>query len=87
MKFDDTFFSREDRYSIGVESDSGRYYASIPVSNGAVDYEEYYQLTSDQYRRFLDDRGSAIEFIDACRRREHDDLLLQKPGSNRGTPV
>jgi hypothetical protein len=87
MKFDDTYFSREDRYSIGVESTSGRYYASIPVSNGIVDYEEYYELTEDQYREFLVDSEPAIEFIEACRRREHDDLLLQRPGNNRGTPV
>jgi hypothetical protein len=87
MKFDDTYFSREDRYSIGVESTSGRYYASIPVSNGIVDYEEYYELTEDQYHEFLRDREAAIEFIEACRRREHDDLLLQRPGNNRGTPV
>ena len=87
MKFDDTYFSRDDRYSIGVEATSGRYYASIPVSNRIVDYEEYYELTEDQYRNFLRDRGAAIEFVEACRRREHDDLLLQRPGSNRGTPV
>ncbi|WP_082972520.1 hypothetical protein [Mycobacterium sp. 1245852.3] len=87
MRFDDTYFSREDRYSIGVESMSGRYYASIPVSNGIVDYEEYYELTPDQYRQFLADRQAAIDFIEACRRREHDDLLLQQPGNNRGTPV
>ncbi len=41
MKFSDTFVSREDRYSIGAELDSGRPYVSIPVSNGVVDYEEY----------------------------------------------
>ena len=87
MKFDDTYFSREDRYSIGIESMSGRYYASIPVSNGIVDYEEYYELTEDQYREFLRDREAAIEFLEACRRREHDDLLLQRPGDHRGTPV
>lgn len=87
MKFDDTYFSREDRYSIGIESMSGRYYGSIPVSNGIVDYEEYYELTSDQYHQFLGDREAAIEFIEACRRHEHDDLLLQQPGNNRGTPV
>ncbi|WP_075238904.1 hypothetical protein [Mycobacterium colombiense] len=87
MKFDDTYFSREDRYSIGVESMSGRYYASIPVSNGVVDYEEYYELTVDQYHQFLADRQAAVDFIEACRRHEHDDLLLQQPGNNRGTPV
>jgi hypothetical protein len=87
MKFDDTYFSRDDRYSIGVESTSGRYYASIPVSNGIVDYEEYYELSQDQYDNFLNDSAAAIEFVEACRRREHDDLLLQRPGTNRGTPV
>ncbi|WP_204080063.1 hypothetical protein [Mycobacterium riyadhense] len=87
MKFDDTYFSKDDRYSIGVESLSGRYYASIPVSNGIVDYEEYYELSESQYREFLRDKDATLEFIAACRRREHDDLLLQKPGSNRGTPV
>ena len=53
MKFGDTYFSRDDRYSIGIESTSGRYYASIPVSNGIVDYEEYYELTEEQYQHFL----------------------------------
>lgn len=87
MKYDDTYSSSEHRYSIGIGSKSGRYYASIPVTNGIVDYEEYYELTQDQYREFLRDREAAIDFIEACRKREHDDLLLRKPGSNRGTPV
>ncbi|WP_082951718.1 hypothetical protein [Mycobacterium sp. 852002-51057_SCH5723018] len=87
MTFAVVYSSREDRYSIGVESPSGRYYASIPVSNGIVDYEEYYEITKDQYHQFLRDKAAAIDFVEACRRREHDDLLLQRPGSNRGTPV
>jgi hypothetical protein len=87
MKFEDTYFSREDRYSIGIESTSGRYYVSIPVSNGIVDYEEYYGLTQEQYHTFLLNREAAIQFVEACRRREHDDLLLQRPGGNRGIPV
>jgi hypothetical protein len=87
MGFDDTYFSREDKYSLGIESTSGRQYASIPVSNGIVDYEEYYEITPDQYRAFLSDRDAAIEFVQSCRRHEHDDLLLEQPGNNRGTPV
>lgn len=86
MNFEDTYFSSTHRYSLGVESISRRYYASTPVSNGLVDYEEYYELTQDQYRDFLEDPSAAIEFIAAFRQREHDDLLLQRPGSNRGTP-
>jgi hypothetical protein len=87
MKFNDTYFSREDRYSLGVEATSGRYYASIPVSNGIVDYEEYYEITPDQYQVFLSNKDAAIEFVESCRRHECDNLLIQKPGSNRGTPV
>jgi hypothetical protein len=87
MKFDDRYFSREDRYSVGVESTSGQNYVSIPVSNGIVDYEEYYAITCDQFGEFLADRRAALQFVESCRRREQDDLLIQKPGRNRGTPV
>lgn len=36
---------------------------------------------------FLADRTAAIEFVEACRQRQHEDLLILKPGTNRGTPV
>jgi hypothetical protein len=87
MKFNDTYFPTEDRYSLGVESTSGQSYASIPVSNGIVDYEEYYAITPEQFDEFLADRLAALQFVESCRRHEHDDLLIEKPGSNRGTPV
>lgn len=87
MTFEDAYFSRRDRYALGVESTTGRCYVAIPVSNGIVDYEEYYEVTADQYRLFLDDHGAAAAFAEACRRHEHDGLLIQKPGRNRGTPV
>ncbi|OBJ37432.1 hypothetical protein A5630_04655 [Mycolicibacterium mucogenicum] len=87
MRFSDVFVSREDRYSIGAELDSGRLYVSIPVSNGVVDYEEYYAISGEQSDVFLADRTAAIEFVEACRQRQHDDLLILKPGTNRGTPV
>ena len=56
MKFSDVFVSREDRYSIGAELDSGGHYVSIPVSNGVVDYEEYYAISAEQSEVFLADR-------------------------------
>lgn len=87
MRFSDVFVSKGDRYSIGVELDSGSHYVSIPVSNGVVDYEEYYAISAEQSDVFLSDTTAAIEFVEACRRREHDDLLILKPGTNRGTPV
>ncbi|TDZ76262.1 hypothetical protein [Mycobacteroides salmoniphilum] len=87
MKFEDAYFSKVDRYSIGTETDSGRPYVSIPVSNGLVDYEEYYAVNTEQYQVFLRDSAAAVSFVETCRRHEHDDLLIQKPGTNRGTPV
>lgn len=87
MKFNDLYFDSENMYALGIESDSGQNYISIPVSNGLVDYEEHYALTADQARNFRHDKEAAIVFKDACCRREHDDLLLQGPGRNRGIPV
>jgi hypothetical protein len=87
MKFDDSQFSTEHRYSLGVESTTGRHYTSIPVSNGIVDYEEHYEITPEQYQSFLNDSEAAFKFVESCRRRERDDLLIEKPGRNRGTPV
>lgn len=87
MKPRDKFSSRQHRYSLGVDEVSGRHFASLPVSNGVADYEEYYGLSDAQYARFLANPREAVEFIDECRLRQHDDLLMQQPGWNRGTPV
>ena len=36
MKFLDTYVSKDQRFSIGTEMQSGRHYLSIPVSNSAL---------------------------------------------------
>lgn len=87
MKPRDEFFSRADRYSLGIDDESGRHFASLPVSTGVVDYEEFYELTDEQFAHFLAVPTDAVTFIEECRRREHDTLLMQKPGWNRGIPV
>lgn len=87
MSFVDAYVSRLNRYALGVEDVSGRFYASLPVSNGVSDYEEYYELTQAQFDQFRAEPDDALGFIEGCRRREHDDLLMQVPGWNRGTPV
>ena len=86
MKPQDAFISREDRYSLGLDLESNRHYASLPVSNRMVDYEEYFVLSDVEYADYLADPASAIAFIEECRRREHDDRLMQLPGSDGGTP-
>ncbi len=86
MKFEKTFFAKEDRYWLGKESESSRHFMGIPVSNAMVDYIEYYWLTNEQYDLFLADGVSALKFADECRRRQHDELLIMRPGRDRGIP-
>ncbi len=87
MRFEDTYVSREDRFSLGIEADSGRCYLAIPVSTGVVDYEEHYELPEERYRNYLADPRAALPIATACRHHEHDNLLLLQPGQNRGTPA
>lgn len=87
MKFKDIAISRESRFSIGIEEDSGKYYLSIPVSNQYVDYEEYYEISKELFDSFKADMNSALNFVQQCRDRKKDKLLIQKPGKFRGVPI
>jgi hypothetical protein len=87
MKFSRIHVNREEMFSLGVEETSGRFYVSFPVSSGFVDYAEYYAIDADMFERFHHDLASALEFVNRCRRRELDELLMQKPGWNRGTAI
>ncbi|UOE44981.1 hypothetical protein [Agromyces larvae] len=87
MKFTPVHFSREGRYSLGIEQDTDRRYLAIPVTSRIADYEEYYELTADEYERFLADGGVATAFADECRERRNDERLIRKPGWNRGIPL
>jgi len=86
MKYEMTYFSPEHDYWLGVDPASKRNLLGIPVSNAMVDYIESYWLDAGQYRTFLENQEAAAAFADACRRREHDDLLTHTPGKYRGTP-
>jgi len=87
MRPRDTYVSRDERFSLGIDEDSGTPYLSFPVSSAAADYEEFYRLTGAQYEDFLASPARALPFLASARRRQRDDLLLQRPGWNRGTPM
>lgn len=87
MKFQDVFVSREHMFSVGIEKESGRFYVSIPVSNGMVDYEEYYEIDRETFELFKRDPDAALPFVIRCRKRELYELLLIQPGTNRGTTI
>jgi hypothetical protein len=86
MAYEFTYFSIDHNYWLGIDPESGRHMIGIPVSNPMVDYIEAYWIGDAQYQLFRENQAMAIEFADACRRREHDDLLTHKPGRYRGTP-
>lgn len=84
MNFADTHVNKSLRFSIGLETTTGRYYLSIPVANRLVDYEEYYEISRslhDNYPETLDD---LVAFATACRNHECDQYLIVQPGSDRG---
>jgi len=87
VKWVDTKVDADNRFSIGVEENSGQKYLSIPVSNRHVDYEEYYLLTESQYVEFLANADKAASFANECKGRKHDSLLIIKPGKDRGVAV
>jgi hypothetical protein len=87
MIFKDIKVDRTNRFSIGIEGDSGKYFISIPVSNSYVDYEEYYEIDENQFRMFEKDMVLAYPFVKQCREHKNDHLLLQPPGSLRGEPI
>ncbi|MFJ3485582.1 hypothetical protein ACIPL1_19650 [Pseudomonas sp. NPDC090202] len=87
MNFVDMYVNREERFSIGIEKVSGKFYVSFPVRNDMIDYEEYYEIDRAQYDLYQKDPNAALVFVTRCRHRELDELLIQKPGSKRGTAI
>jgi hypothetical protein len=85
MKFQDVAVNRLERYTLGIEQESRRYYISILVSNRLVDYEEYYEIDEGMFERFRADLDSALPFVVRCRNRLEDPRLMIQPGSDRGS--
>ena len=84
MRFRDTHVNSSERFSVGQELDSGRFYLSIPVSNRLADYEEHYEISRECHDRYVRNLAELSEFAKKCRNRECDHLLFIKPGSDRG---
>lgn len=83
-RFKDMAFNRTGRYALGLDTQTGGYYLSIPVTIGVADYEEYYAISEAEFETFRSNPNAATTFADACRRREMDHLLIVQPGRNRG---
>jgi predicted transcriptional regulator len=87
MKFIDAFVFREDRFSVGVEQETGKHYLAIPVSNGLIEYEEYYEIGKEMFDRLPNNIVELRAFAQECRLRHEDDRLIVKPGTKRGSAI
>jgi hypothetical protein len=87
MNFADVHIFNEDRFSIGVEEQTGKYYLSIPVSNQYADYEEYYEIEPSQFQACPSNLEELRQVAAKCRARQNDAHLLVQPGRLRGEPV
>ncbi|MBF0208449.1 MAG: hypothetical protein HQK53_16340 [Oligoflexia bacterium] len=86
MKFKDIKFSKEHRFSIGVDEESNKYYISFPAYNGMVEYEEYYKISEQEYLNFIVDLNNALILLQRCRERNEENRLLYQPSIKRGSP-
>ena len=86
-RFQDTTVFKQERFSLGRDTAANNLYLSIPVANRLVDYEEYYRISEAQYEVFIGDTQAAAKFANECRARQYDQLLILKPGSDRGVAV
>ena len=78
--------NREERYSLEIDDRTGRCWVTFPVSSGAVDYTEEYEVDRATFDYFAGDLTRARDFVARCRNREMDHLLRLPPGTNRGVP-
>ena len=80
----DELVNSAERFSLGVDQESGRRYISIPVANRLVDYEEFYELTSEEYLKCICNAMTAAQVAQQCRENQLDSRLIVRPGSDRG---
>jgi hypothetical protein len=86
MAYEFSYSSEQHNYWLGADPESKRHILGIPVSNPMVDYVEAYWLEPEQYIDFVERDELGAQFAEACRRREHDDLLTHQPCRRRGAP-
>lgn len=73
-------------FCLGVETHSTKFFLSIPVGNALVDYEEYYEISPEQFKLFQLNNDAARDFAELCTNRKIDNLLILLPGADRGSP-
>ena len=84
MRWNCVFVDKVRRFSLEIEEESGRTFVAIPVRNQMAEYDEWYEVDEETFWKYRVDPSLAHEFVERCKRRELDHLLLLQPGSDRG---
>ncbi len=84
LQFDDMMISQEEQFSLGVERATGVHYISVSVAAQMVDYEEYFELTEEEFFLLLDDPDAGQALARRCREGLEDARLFRRPGGPGG---
>lgn len=87
MKFVDKYIFVDERFSVGIEQATGKFYISIPVANSLAEYEEYYELEPSEYHACPRNIDDLVKIAEKSRARKNDARLIMQPGKLRGSPV
>lgn len=68
-RFVDHMVDREHRFSLGLDTTTGRHFLATPISGrmAAVEFEAWFAISPEEYARFRDDPASAEPFLESCR--------------------
>ena len=77
-RFKSDFVSREHRFSLGIDRETGGSYLSTPVSGStaAAEWEACFSISADQAARFRADPSTADEFTEDCRMGRNEKHLI-----------
>lgn len=77
--FEPMKISRKFRYTLGKETTTRKYYLSFlvsPMTKRYVEYEEYYEISFEQFNTFIDKEAELLEFIENCMRGHKNELKI-----------
>lgn len=86
MKSEPLKVFKAERFSIEYAPQFGVHCIAFPVFNGLAEYDEFYRISPEELEHFNQDFEALKAFVEECRKRLHDDRLLEKPGRLRGSP-
>lgn len=68
--FDPIKINRNLKYSLGEELTTNKYYLSFlvsPANHRYVEYEEYYEISEEEFNLFINNEERLLQFIESFR--------------------